>query len=431
MEKLTNIFLYIIMNLKSMTKAGGVTLCNALRAFAINKLLAIFLPPAAFACVGQFLNLMSIGQATSSLALQNGWTSLTAQNKEDEKNLLGIWRGGVRLTTFATIFTCVAAVLFCFMAPLESLFPGMNTRLVQAGILFALPGILATNVITIVSSTLVGLGENHKWAMVNMVTSLWQIVWVAFFLYSGHLSVLSIIATQSIVAAFFAMRVAGQAGFSLKRVWSTAADIRGPWKSYALMGIVPMILTPIVLTVIRTGVDVNFGHDAAGIWQSVWKLSDFIFMVISAVLSVVLLPKVAMAREKSDFNRMFYPQLALIMGLALVVIAVLYFGRGFIVPLLFSKAYLGAVDYMMFQLAGDFFRTGGFALALVLIARRETKKFLMVEILCDVFLAVAAMVCMKMNAFGFNGPMIGYALENLLYFVVMFIVVRGLKWNTP
>ena len=53
--------------------SGAVTLFNALRAFAINKLLAVFLPPAMFACVGQFLNFMSIGQATSSLAMQNGW----------------------------------------------------------------------------------------------------------------------------------------------------------------------------------------------------------------------------------------------------------------------------------------------------------------------------------------------------------------------
>ena len=59
--------------------SGSVTLFNTLRAFVINKLLAVFLPPTAFACVGQFMNWMSIGQATSSLAMQNGWVSLTAQ----------------------------------------------------------------------------------------------------------------------------------------------------------------------------------------------------------------------------------------------------------------------------------------------------------------------------------------------------------------
>ena len=104
--------------------SGAVTLFNALRAFVINKLLAIFLPPAAFACVGQFLNLMCIGQATSSLALQNGWTALTSQNKDNREKLMGVWRGGVRLTTFASLLTFVVALLFCFMAPLETLLRG-------------------------------------------------------------------------------------------------------------------------------------------------------------------------------------------------------------------------------------------------------------------------------------------------------------------
>ncbi|MCQ2106362.1 MAG: O-antigen translocase [Fibrobacter sp.] len=412
---------------KSFFGSGAVTAFNAFRAFAINKLLAIFLPPAAFACVGQFLNLMSIGQATSSLALQNGWTSLTAQHKDDEKSLLGVWRGGVRLTTFATIFTCVAAVLFCFMAPLETLFPGMNTRLVQAAILFSLPGIFATNLITISAAVMNGLGQNRKWALINMVASAWQVLWVAFFLYTERLSVLSIIATQSIFAGVFAMQIASRAGFSLKRIWSTALDTREPWVSYALMGLVPMILSPVVLTVIRVSVDSSFGHDAAGIWQSIWKISDFLFMMMSAILCVIILPKVSARLSRGDFQKLFYPLLLRVMGISLVATLVLYFGRGILVQVLLSSAYMGAVDYMPLQLVGDFFRSGGYALALVLIARRETKTFLSIEIFGEVFLAVGTLVGIKFLEF--NGPMAAYAAENFLYFVIMFIAVGRLKWN--
>lgn len=416
------------MFMKSFFGSGAVTIFNALRAFAINKLLAIFLPPAAFACVGQFMNLMTIGQATSSLALQNGWTSLTAQNKNNEKQLLGIWRGGTRLTTFATLFTCIAAVFFCFMAPLETLFPGMNTRLVQSAILFSLPGILATNIIAVCAAVMNGMGENKKWALINIVTSCWQMLWVAFFLYTERLSVLSVIATQSIVAGLFAIRVASQAGFRLKKIWSTAADIRGPWVSYALMGLVPMVMTSVVLTVIRTSVASNFGNDAAGIWQSVWKVSDFLFMMMSAILTVIILPKVSAQQTKSDFLKLFNPLLLRVMGVSLVAVTVLFLCRNILVQVMFSSAYMGAADYLMYQLVGDFFRTGGFALALVLIARRETVKFLSVEIAGEIFLAVGSVVLMKFVEF--NGPMVSYAVENALYFVVMFIMVRGLKWNT-
>ena len=409
--------------------SGAVTLFNALRAFAINKLLAVFLPPAAFACVGQFLNFMSIGQATSSLALQNGWTALTAQNKDNREKLLGVWHGGFRLTTFASLFTFVVALLFCFMAPLETLLPGVPVRLAQAAILFALPGILASNIITITAAVMNGLGENRKWATINMVTSVWQVLWVAFFLYSGRLSVLSIIATQSIVAAFFAIQVASRAGFSVKQIWKTVLDTRGPWMSYALMGLVPMVLAPVVLTIMRTAVASSFGNDAAGIWQSVWKVSDFLFMAMSAVLTVIILPKVSLKMSRAEFFGMFHPLLVRIMGISLAMIAVLYFGRSILVQVLFSQAYMGAVDYLPLQLLGDFFRAGGFALALVLIARRETKMFLSVEIASEILLASGTFVGIRLVEF--YGPMASYAFENFCYFVVLYILVWRLKWNTP
>jgi PST family polysaccharide transporter len=409
--------------------SGAVTLFNALRAFAINKLLAIFLPPAAFACVGQFLNFMSIGSATSSLALQNGWTALTAQNKDNREKLLGIWRGGFRLTTFASLFTFVVAVLFCFMAPLQTLLPGVPTRLAQAAILFALPGILSTNIITITAAVMNGLGENHKWALINIVTSVWQVIWVAFFLYTGRLSVLSIIATQSIVAAIFAGRISSRAGFSINQIWKSALDTREPWLSYALMGLIPMVMTPVVLTLMRTMVAYHFGNDAAGIWQSVWKVSDFLFMAMSAILTVIILPRVSASMSRGDFFKMFNPLLLRIMGISLAMIAALYFGRSILVQVLFSQAYMGAVDYLPLQLVGDFFRAGGFALALVLIARRETVAFLSVEVGSELLLAAGTFVGIKFVEF--NGPMASYAFENFVYFVVLYILVRRLKWNTP
>lgn len=412
---------------KSLFGSGAVTVFNALRAFAINKLLAVFLPPAAFACVGQFLNMMSIGTATSSLALQNGWTSLTAQNKDSRDNLLGIWRGGVRLTTFASLLTFIIAILFCFFAPLETLFPGMNTRLVQAAILFALPGVMAMNVVTITASVMNGLGENRKWALINIVSSIWQVLWVAFFLYTGRLSVLSIIATQSVIASVFAVQIASRAGFSIRQIWKSAHDTRSPWISYALMGLVPMLLTPVVLTFIRMMVASHFGNDAAGIWQSVWKVSDFIFMAMSAVLTVILLPKVSPKSSREGFFAMFHPLLLRIMGVSLVLVTVLYFCRGILVQILFSSAYMGAVDYLPLQLVGDFFRAGGYALALVLIARRETKTFMVTEIGSELLLAAGSYVGIRIVEF--SGPMAAYAVENVVYFAVLYVLVRRLKWN--
>ena len=406
--------------------SGMVTFLNAVRVFVVNKLLAVFLPPSAFACVGQFMNFMTMGQATSSLALQNGWVSLSAQNKNNLEQLRGVWRGGFRLTTFASIVTFAVALVLCFTLPLEKFFPEIHPRLVQAAIIFALPGVFATNIITITSSVMNGLGHYRRWALINMVTSLWQMLWVAFFLYTGRLSVLSIVATQSVVAGVFAAQIASRAGFSLNEIRKTALDIRAPWISYALMGIVPMVLSPVVLMFMRLTIGENLGWNAAGIWQGIWKISDFLTAFFSAILGVIILPKVSAALTKSEFWGMFRPVLMKTMALALVAVAILYFGRSLLVTVMLSSAYAGAADYIPMQLLGDFFRVGGWALGLVLIARRETKKFLILEICSEFVLASATYGLVKL--YEFNGPMMAYALENFLTLVASFIIVSRLDW---
>ena len=407
--------------------SGMVTFLNALRVFVVNKLLAVFLPPAAFACVGQFMNFMTMGQATSSLALQNGWVSLTAQNRDNLEQLRGVWRGGFRLTTYASIFTFAVALVLCFTVPLERFFPGIHPRLVQAAIIFALPGVLATNVITITASVMNGLGHYRRWALINMVSSLWQMLWVAFFIYTGRLSVLSIVATQCIIAGVFAGQIAARAGFSLSEIRKTALDIRLPWASFALMGIVPMILTPVVLTFMRSTIGTNLGWNAAGIWQGIWKISDFFTAFFSAILGVIILPKVSAKMAKSEFWGLFRPILLKTILLALVAVVILYFGRSRLVAVMLSSAYAGAADYISVQLLGDFFRVGGWALGLVLIARRETKKFLMLEICSQLVLATSTYFFVKL--YEFNGPMMAYALENFLTLVASLILVSRLEWS--
>ena len=124
---------------------------------------------------------------------------------------------------------------------------------------------------------------------------------------------------------------------------------------------------------------------------------------------------------------MFRPILVKSMALALLAVVILYFSRSLLVAVMLSSAYAGAADYMPVQLLGDFFRVGGWALGLVLIARRETKKFLILEVCSELVLAVSTYVFIKM--YEFNGPMMAYALENFLTLVASFILVYRLEWS--
>ena len=188
-----------------------------------------------------------------------------------------------------------------------------------------------------------------------------------------------------------------------------------------------MVLSPVVLTFMRSTIGTELGWDAAGIWQGIWKISDFMTAFFSAILGVIILPKVSANMSKSEFWGMFRPILVKSMALALVAVTIFYFGRSLLVAIMLSSSYAGAADYMMMQLLGDFFRVGGWALGLVLIARRETKKFLVLEICSELVLACSTYAFVKL--YEFNGPMMAYALENFLTLVASFILVNSLKWG--
>jgi PST family polysaccharide transporter len=114
---------------------------------------------------------------------------------------------------------------------------------------------------------------------------------------------------------------------------------------------------------------------------------------------------------------------------SLVMVLALYLCRGIVVTVFLSLAYAGVADYMGIQLVGDFFRSAGWCLGFVLIARQATKAFLSIEIVAQLFFAVSSVVLVKLIEF--NGLMAAYALENLLTLVALTFAVQRLKWNTP
>ncbi|MCK9181507.1 MAG: O-antigen translocase [Fibrobacteraceae bacterium] len=417
-------------NLRFWPRLGGsfgVTLLRTFCALISNKLFAVFLGPSLFACTGQLQNILSIGQATSTLALQNGWVSLTSRYKENRETLLGVWRTGYRLTVFGMLATIVLGIIFCFAFPLNVLFPGVPLRYAQAAILFALFGVAASDVVLITSSVMNGLGNFKRWGAITALTAVLQCLWVAFFLYTGMLSALSAIASQSILSAFAAVAVAKKGGFSFAMLKNRVAMGAKSWKNFALMGILPMLLAPLSLSIVRTTLASELGADAAGIWQGASRISDFFTVGISSVLGTVLLPAVAKETSKKNFKKTFFPILLKMECLAFLGIAVMLLFRHFIVRILFSSDFSAVADLLPLQLLGDFFRAGGFCAGLVLIAKERTKLFVALETIFALFFVLVSVL--GIGTWGLFAPSLAYAIENFCYFVCALICVWRLPWK--
>lgn len=412
--------------LKESVGSFSATAVRIICAFVSNKVLSYFLGPVGFACVGQLQNILSIGQGTSSLSLQNGWVSLTARYKNNADKLNSIWRGGFRLSVFASLITAISLMIFCFFAPLSSIFPKIPERLVQSAILFSIPGVISLSVISICSSVMNGLSDYKRWALITTLSSILQCLWVVFFVLTGSLSVLSIVATQSILSSVFAIVIAKRGGFTYSRFKKGIKENFSPWGSYAAMGIAPMILTPLICSLTRSFLGSSFGWDAAGLWQGAMKISDFFNVGFSSVLGVVLLPRLS-SSSSERFHSTLKALLWRVLLIAFVSVIVLFAFRNFIIVFCLSDKFLSLSSLLPIQFIGDFFRSGCWCLGLALIARKETVAFLAVEIGADVLFALFTFA--SASLLGYEAPFYAYIVENVFCFIALLIVVRRIPWK--
>ena len=411
-------------------QSAGSGIATAIRiacAFITNKFLAMVMGPVGFAIAGQLQNLINLGQGTSSLALQNGWVSLTARHKNEEDKLGPIWRGGFRISVYASIGTAIFFVLFAFIAPLQTLFPGIPPRYMQAAILFAVPGVISLSVIAICSAVMNGLSDYKRWAIITAGSSILNCLWVTLFIHFHAMSILSAIATQSIVSSFFAFFVAHRGGFRYRRFYAKLRAEFRPWKGYAVMGIIPMILTPALYMFMRSYIGNHFGWDAAGFWQGALRISDFFNVGFSSVLGVVLLPRLSAATSKIEFQKTLSALLLRVMILAFVLFGFLFFVRDYLILFALSEKFLPLSSLLPIQLVGDFFKSGCWCLGLALVARKETVAFISVEIASDLFFTL--LTIFGAAAWKYQAPFYAYAIENAICFISLFILTRRLSWK--
>ena len=143
-------------------------------------------------------------------------------------------------------------MLFAFLALLSAFFPGVPERYMQAAILFAVPGMIALTLVSVCSSVMNGFSDYRRWSIIIAGSAILNALWVILFIHFQILSILSAVATQSIVSAIFALIVAFRGGFTYKRFRAGITANYGIWRSYALMGLIPMILTPALYMFMRS-----------------------------------------------------------------------------------------------------------------------------------------------------------------------------------
>ncbi len=366
---------------------GFMTLAKVIGGLVVVKLAALHLGPDGFGRLGQLMTLVVMISIFAGGGITNAVIqALAATDKQTERARL--W--GTALKIYAAEGVLVALLLTAFREPL-------------AEILLARSDLSWLFVVLALSQFFTG-ANNLLQGVLSVLTHTRTIIWVnvlgsllgaamfaALVLHDGFegaaLGAVLYPAATGVVGLLAALHM-------LPVTWrtpnwrSTRADVKR-LLSYSLVVLASVMALPLAQLLVRDMVALQTGWAQVGYWQGVLKISDIYMQFFGMVLIYLVLPQCSAARDLPSLDRVWLGLVKPIMVVMLLGLAVFYVLRSFVVPLLFSQAFLPATDYVLPQIIADALRMVGLFVVYYGISRGARLMPVLFEAVQAVLLVVA------------------------------------------
>ncbi|WP_046242646.1 MATE family efflux transporter [Hymenobacter terrenus] len=177
---------------------------------------------------------------------------------------------------------------------------------------------------------------------------------------------------------------------------------------FLLMAVSTLLFGKVVDYTLRAYLLATFGPARTDLWQAVAKLSDNYTMVFVAVMSSVFYPRLAtlagQPRAASSYLLSVLGLLAPVLALGLTLI---FMCRNWLLPLLFAPQLLGARDFLVPQLLGDWAKFLSWIFILQLTAKARTGPYIVVQAASAA--VFAALLAVLLPRFGLLGAVLAHA----------------------
>lgn len=387
-----------------------------------SKVMAVFVGPSGLALVGNFRNFITSIETLSTLGLQNGVVKYVVDAKDDATALQKV---------LATVFISLAAMVVVLSAGLLLfahfwsvwLFgPASDYHSVFIALALALPWYAASILLV---SVLNGLGQFQQVIRVNLwgnfLGLLVSLVLVWYYHTFGAL--LSLVIPPALLFGVVVYYLQTKIQFAQLLSWqSFDRQILWQLSSYSLMALVATVLGPLVYVQIRNEVIAQLGTVQAGYWEAMTRISSYYFLFIATLLSVYFLPKLSQAKTNKATQLVFFSYYKLVLPLFVLGLFILYLGRNFWVPLLFSKEFSPVTDLFFWQMVGDVFKAASLILGYQFFAKKMTVSFILCELASLGAFYICTLICLP--KFQLQGVVMAQALAYVGYFFLLVGVFR-------
>ena len=406
--------------IKTSVLTGISTVIKLVSAFVINKVIAIYIGPSGLAIVGQLQSFTSIITTFSNGAISSGIVKYTAEYQDIEEKKK-IFSSSIVISLICSLI--ISIFLFGFSDYLSELI----LKDIQYSSVFLVFGatifLFALNMVLI--SILNGQKEIKKYVLVNIAGSIFSLVFTSILIMQLNLmgALYAMVLNQSVMFFVTLAFVIKSSWFKLE-YFKQGLDKESLSKlsKYSLMAIVSALTVPVSHLIIREYIGENLGWDSAGYWQGIWYISTMYLMLVTTTLGVYYLPRLSEIQDNKELRKEIFSGYKIIMPIVILASLIIFLLKEYVILIAFSKDFMPMMELFAWQLIGDVIKIASWLLAYLMLAKAMTKVFIYTEVLFSALFV--GLSILFVDKFGLVGITYAYALNYLLYLVMMIFIFR-------
>ena len=387
----------------------------------ISKAVAVYVGPSGLAMVGQFQNFSQLVITLAQGGINSGVTKYTAEYGKDEKRIPILFSTASKISFFSSLVVGAGIVVFSQYASLHFL------KSEDYSYIFVIFGF--TIVLFVINSLLLsilnGLKEVKTWIMVNIIQSVYSLIFTTLLIVWLGLdgALIAFVTNQSVILliVLWMLRkhpIIKSENFKEKFNTPEAKKLVG----FSAMAITSAITVPISHLIVRDYIGETLSWEDAGYWQAIWYISTMYLMVVTSTLSIYYLPKLSEITEKSELRKELWQGYKIIIPIVIVIAVGVFALKDFIIWLLFTEDFTPMRELFFWQLVGDVVKLAAWLIAYLMLAKAMIRTFIATEICFS--LSFVALSIWFLYQYGLVGMSYAFAVNYTLYLVVMIVVTR-------
>lgn len=383
------------------------------------KFLALYAGLAGVAIFGQLMNVSTILITFGLAGIGTGVTKHIASSVDLKARLIVI---GTSLRIILVSSITVGAILFLFSGEISSILfdtssYGLVFKVFGASIIFAC---LNNWLLAVIN----GFKEYRLFTYSNLASSLLiSLLTAAFvFLWGSEGALIAFVLGQSVVVVItVALSEKSWFRYSLLKA-SFSVEVARRLVGYSLVTLAGTILLPFSQIVVRSVIVDRLSISDAGIWEGMTRISFVYLSVLTASIQIYYLPRLAEITTTPELIGEIKKTYRLVIPPLIIIGVIVFVLRDFVIYVLFTPEFVRMRELFAWQLIGDFLKIASWLLAFVMPARGLIKPLLLTEIIFNATYVLFSVGLLYL--YGLAGVPIGYALNYLLYFIAVFLIVR-------